>query len=98
MKSAAGATADLDSLCARRPKRTAVGTEESPAALSNKRKHRSKESPLQGPTHIRVSDAGPRLAWRLGAGAGIRNLPTFSRSDFTFDPERNIYICPAGKV
>jgi len=38
------------------------------------------------------------LAWRLGAGAGIRNLPTFSRSDFTFDPERNIYICPAGKV
>jgi hypothetical protein len=23
---------------------------------------------------------------------------TFSRSDFTFDRERNIYICPAGKV
>jgi hypothetical protein len=36
-------TAGLDSLCARRPKRTAVGTEESPAARSNKRKHGSKK-------------------------------------------------------
>jgi hypothetical protein len=23
---------------------------------------------------------------------------TFSREDFRFDPERNIYLCPAGKV
>jgi hypothetical protein len=22
---------------------------------------------------------------------------TFSRSDFAFDPERNVYVCPAGK-
>jgi hypothetical protein len=23
---------------------------------------------------------------------------TFSREDFTFDKERNVYICPAGKI
>src|SRR6266852_1227075 len=27
-----------------------------------------------------------------------RNDGTFSRDDFTFDKERNVYICPAGKV
>ena len=27
-----------------------------------------------------------------------RDDGTFSRSDFTFDRERNVYICPAGKV
>jgi hypothetical protein len=24
-------------------------------------------------------------------------LVTFSRSDFAFDPERNLYVCPGGK-
>jgi hypothetical protein len=27
-----------------------------------------------------------------------RDDGTFSREDFTFDKERNVYICPAGKV
>jgi transposase len=27
-----------------------------------------------------------------------RNDGTFSREDFTFDEERNVYICPAGKI
>jgi Transposase DDE domain len=28
----------------------------------------------------------------------IREDGTFSRSDFTFDRERNVYVCPAGKL
>jgi transposase len=50
---------------------------------------------------------GKFLGWLVGAGItpqipvwdkSAREDGTFSRSDFTFDPERNIYTCPAGKV
>jgi transposase len=50
---------------------------------------------------------GKFLGWLVGAGIApqipvwdksTREDGTFSRSDFTFDRERNIYICPAGKV
>jgi transposase len=50
---------------------------------------------------------GKFLGWLVGAGItpqipvwdkSARDDGTFSRSDFTFDPERNIYTCPAGKV
>ena len=50
---------------------------------------------------------GKFLGWLVGAGIAPqipvwdksgREDGTFSRSDFTFDRERNIYICPAGKV
>ena len=50
---------------------------------------------------------GKFLGWLVGAGItpqipvwdkSARQDGTFSRSDFTFDPERNIYTCPAGKV
>jgi hypothetical protein len=41
-----GATAGLDSFGARRRPESTVGAEESPAARSNKRKHRSKERGL----------------------------------------------------
>jgi transposase len=50
---------------------------------------------------------GKFLGWLVGAGIApqipvwdksAREDGTFSRSDFTFDRERNIYICPAGKV
>jgi transposase len=50
---------------------------------------------------------GKFLGWLAGAGIApqipvwdksTREDGTFSRSDFTFDRERNIYICPAGKV
>src|SRR5215831_2645759 len=47
------------------------------------------------------------LGWLVGAGItpqipvwdkSAREDGTFARGDFTFDPERNIYTCPAGKV
>ena len=50
---------------------------------------------------------GKFLGWLVGASIApqipvwdksAREDGTFSRSDFTFDRERNIYICPAGKV
>jgi hypothetical protein len=50
---------------------------------------------------------GKFLGWLVGAGIApqipvwdksAREDGTFSRSNFTFDRERNIYICPAGKV
>jgi transposase len=50
---------------------------------------------------------GKFLGWLVGTGItpqipvrdmSTREDGTFSRSDFTFDRERNIYICPAGKV
>jgi transposase len=50
---------------------------------------------------------GKFLGWLVGAGIApqipvwdksAREDRTFSRSNFTFDRERNIYICPAGKV
>jgi transposase len=50
---------------------------------------------------------GKFLGWLVGAGIApqipvwdksIREDGTFSRSDFTFDRERNVYICPAGKL
>ena len=50
---------------------------------------------------------GKFLGWLVGAGIApqipvwdksAREDGTFSRADFTFDRERNIYICPAGKV
>jgi exodeoxyribonuclease V alpha subunit len=50
---------------------------------------------------------GKFLGWLVGAGIAPQ-IPvwdkstledgTFSRSDFTFDRERNIYVCPAGKL
>jgi hypothetical protein len=42
-----GATAGLDSLCARRPKEIYGRDGRKPAAQSNKRKHRSKERPAK---------------------------------------------------
>jgi transposase len=50
---------------------------------------------------------GKFLGWLVGAGVApqipvwdksIREDGTFSRSDFTFDRERNVYVCPAGKL
>ena len=50
---------------------------------------------------------GKFLGWLVGAGIApqipvwdksAREDGTFSRSDFTFDRERNVYVCPAGKV
>jgi hypothetical protein len=50
---------------------------------------------------------GKFLGWLVGAGIApqipvwdksTREDGTFSRSDFTFDRERNVYVCPAGKV
>jgi hypothetical protein len=49
---------------------------------------------------------GKLLGWQVGAGIApqipvwdksTREDGTFSRSDFTFDRERNVYVCPAGK-
>jgi transposase len=50
---------------------------------------------------------GKFLGWLVGAGVtpqipvwdkSTREDGTFSRSDFTFDRERNVYVCPAGKL
>jgi transposase len=50
---------------------------------------------------------GKFLGWLVGAGIApqipvwdksIREDGTFSRSDFSFDRERNVYVCPAGKL
>jgi transposase len=50
---------------------------------------------------------GKFLGWLVGAGItpqipvwdkSTRQDGTFSRSDFTFDRERNVYVCPAGKL
>jgi IS5 family transposase len=50
---------------------------------------------------------GKFLGWLVGAGIApqipvwdksVREDGTFSRSDFTFDQERNVYVCPAGKI
>ena len=50
---------------------------------------------------------GKFLGWLIGAGVtphipvwdkSVREGGTFSRADFTFDKERNVYICPAGKL
>jgi transposase len=50
---------------------------------------------------------GKFLGWLAGAGItpqipvwdkSAREDGTFSRSDFTFDRERNVYVCPAGKL
>jgi hypothetical protein len=50
---------------------------------------------------------GKFLGWLVGTGIApqipvwdksTREDGTFSRSDFTFDRERNVYVCPAGKV
>jgi len=50
---------------------------------------------------------GKLLGWLIGAGVtphipvwdkSAREDGTFSRADFTFDKERNVYICPAGKL
>ena len=47
------------------------------------------------------------LSWLIGTGItphipvwdkGRREDGTFSRSDFAFDKERNVYVCPAGKL
>jgi len=47
------------------------------------------------------------LGWLIGAGItphipvwdkSTREDGTFSRADFTFDNERNVYVCPAGKL
>ena len=31
-------------------------------------------------------------------GQGTQAYGTFSREDFTFDKDRNVYICPANKI
>jgi hypothetical protein len=50
---------------------------------------------------------GKFLGWLVGAGItpqipvwdkSAREDGTFSRSDFTFDRERSVYVCPAGKL
>src|SRR5476649_1038978 len=50
---------------------------------------------------------GKFLGWLIGAGVtphipvwdkSTREDGTFSRADFTFDNERNVYVCPAGKL
>jgi transposase len=50
---------------------------------------------------------GKFLGWLVGAGImpqipvwdkSTREDGTFSRSDFTYDRERNVYVCPAGKL
>jgi hypothetical protein len=50
---------------------------------------------------------GKFLGWVIGAGItphipvwdkSARDDGTFSRADFTFDKERNVYICPEGKL
>ena len=50
---------------------------------------------------------GKFLGWLVGAGItphipvwdkSTREDGTFSRTDFTFDKERNVYVCPAGKL
>jgi transposase len=50
---------------------------------------------------------GKFLGWLVGTGItpqipvwdkSTREDGTFSRSDFTFDRERNVYVCPAGKL
>jgi transposase len=50
---------------------------------------------------------GKFLGWLVGAGIApqipvwdksTREDGTFSRSDFTFDRERNVYVCPSGKL
>ena len=50
---------------------------------------------------------GKFLGWLVGTGItpqipvwdkSQREDGTFSRSDFTFDRERNVYVCPAGKL
>jgi transposase len=50
---------------------------------------------------------GKFLGWLVGVGItpqipvwdkSTREDGTFSRSDFTFDRERNVYVCPAGKL
>jgi transposase len=50
---------------------------------------------------------GKFLGWLIGAGItpqipvwdkSTREDGTFSRGDFTFDKERNVYVCPKGKL
>ena len=50
---------------------------------------------------------GKFLGWLIGTGItphipvwdmSQRDDGTFSRADFTFDKERNVYVCPAGKL
>jgi len=50
---------------------------------------------------------GKLLGWLVEAGItphipvwekGVRDDGTFSRGDFTFDRQRNVYICPTGKL
>jgi hypothetical protein len=50
---------------------------------------------------------GKFLSWLIGAGItpyipvwdmSQREDGTFSRADFTFDKEHNVYLCPAGKL
>jgi transposase len=50
---------------------------------------------------------GKFLRWLIGTGItphipvwdmSQRDDGTFSRADFTFDKERNVYVCPAGKL
>lgn len=62
------------------------------------------------PEHLAADTAygtGKFLAWIIGRcitphitvrDHSQRDDGTFSRSDFKFDKERNIYVCPAGKV
>ena len=52
--------------------------------------------------------SGPNLNWLVNEKKIAPHIPvvdkskredgTFSREDFTFDKERNVYICPAGNV
>ena len=50
---------------------------------------------------------GKFLSWLIGAGIqpqipvwdmSQREDGTFSRADFTFDKDRNVYVCPAGNL
>ena len=56
---------------------------------------------------VRLYGTGKFLRWLIGAGIrpqipvwdkSTRDDGTFSRADFTFDQERDVYVCPAGNL
>jgi transposase len=77
---------------------------------ANKMIDRTEERMGLKPKHLAadtVYGTGKFLAWTIGKritphitvkDQSERDDGTFSRSDFKFDKERNVYICPAGKL
>ena len=59
------------------------------------------------PALAKAGGTGKMLGWLVARGIdphipvwdkGKRSNGTFSRQDFAYDKERNVYICPKGKV